>query len=320
MAVGRPSERAEFGLALECCRWGFRRHAGACRAVFPSRYRLVAIPGDGCFHASKASPQHFLSENKIRAPPEVVDKSHPAAAANTATQNLKAAADCRKLLAAFDAAGVPLLFVKGLTVGALVYRNPLLKTGWWTSTCSSPGGRPHERPQSLLERAGLRARAPENRRRPRSPLAPRRTRTRFGASADPQVNIELHPRLVDNPSILPGVGSANLQRKASRSCTGDRCRRSPPDELFAYLCVHGASSAWFRLKWIADLAGLVQSMASGDALDALYRRSRKLGAAHAAGQALLLADALFGTLDGVSRFAQELSNDRGNGAPLHRRR
>ena len=83
-----------------------------------------------------------------------------------------------------------------------------------------------------------------------------------------------------------------------------------PDELFAYLCVHGASSAWFRLKWIADLAGLVQSMASGS-LDALYRRSQKLGAARAAGQALLLADALFGTLKG-SPLRAELSNDRGN--------
>ena len=24
-------------------------------------------------------------------------------------------------------------------------------------------------------------------------------------------------------------------------------------ELFAYLCVHGASHCWFRLKWLADL-------------------------------------------------------------------
>ena len=29
------------------------------------------------------------------------------------------------------------------------------------------------------------------------------------------------------------------------------------EPLYAYLCVHGASSAWFRLKWIADLNALL---------------------------------------------------------------
>lgn len=29
------------------------------------------------------------------------------------------------------------------------------------------------------------------------------------------------------------------------------------DEPSAHLCVHGASSAWFRLKWITDLAALI---------------------------------------------------------------
>ena len=66
------------------------------------------------------------------------------------------------------------------------------------------------------------------------------------------------------------------------------------DFLFAYLCVHGASSAWFRLKWIADLAALI----SGDdeaEVERLYRRSQEIGAGRAAAQALLLCERVLAT-------------------------
>jgi hypothetical protein len=66
------------------------------------------------------------------------------------------------------------------------------------------------------------------------------------------------------------------------------------DELFAYLCVHGTGSAWHRLKWLADLAALLEHYDSGQ-IGHLYCRSRQLGAANTAGPALLLARDLFGT-------------------------
>jgi hypothetical protein len=69
------------------------------------------------------------------------------------------------------------------------------------------------------------------------------------------------------------------------------------DELFAYLCVHGASSAWFRLKWIADLAALLSSCSPGE-IARLYERSQQLGAGRPTAQALLLASATFGTAAG----------------------
>jgi hypothetical protein len=64
------------------------------------------------------------------------------------------------------------------------------------------------------------------------------------------------------------------------------------EELFAYLSVHGASSAWFRLKWISDLAGLLHR-GGANAIDRLYDRSRRFVAGRAAAQALLLAATLF---------------------------
>jgi hypothetical protein len=59
------------------------------------------------------------------------------------------------------------------------------------------------------------------------------------------------------------------------------------DPLLAYLAAHGASSAWFRLKWLADLHALL-SGADARALRAAYAAMRAHGAGRAAGQAMLL--------------------------------
>lgn len=64
------------------------------------------------------------------------------------------------------------------------------------------------------------------------------------------------------------------------------------DELFAYLCVHGALSGWNRLKWLADCAALLDGMDT-DEIGRLYAASQVLGAGRAAGQSLLLARELF---------------------------
>jgi hypothetical protein len=63
--------------------------------------------------------------------------------------------------------------------------------------------------------------------------------------------------------------------------------------LFAYLCAHGASSSWFRLKWITDLAGFLHRRSAGDVVR-LHQRSKQLGAGRAGDQALLLAHWLYG--------------------------
>src|SRR6185369_11582222 len=62
-----------------------------------------------------------------------------------------------------------------------------------------------------------------------------------------------------------------------------------------------------RLKWISDLAGLIDGLSAHE-LEQLYARSQELGAGRAAGQALLLADRLFGTL-GDSPLRNRLTAD-----------
>jgi hypothetical protein len=66
-----------------------------------------------------------------------------------------------------------------------------------------------------------------------------------------------------------------------------------PDDLFAYLCAHGAESGWCRLKWLADLNALTAG-ASTDELARLHAHAGRRGAGPAATLALVLCAEYFG--------------------------
>jgi hypothetical protein len=127
-------------------------------------------------------------------------------------------------------------------------------------------------------------------------------------SPDRQTQIDLHTRLADNPTIIPTVG-VESPRQEVEVAPKIRLPTLARDELYAYLAVHGASSAWFRLKWITDFAAMIHDCAPEE-LERLHRRSQELGAGRASGQALLLADALYGTLGDVKALKQSLERDR----------
>ena len=64
------------------------------------------------------------------------------------------------------------------------------------------------------------------------------------------------------------------------------------DPLFAYLCLHGASHGWSRLKWLADVYAMLMLHPLED-LGSLYERMVRLGAHRSTGQALLLCEQIF---------------------------
>ncbi len=109
---------------------------------------------------------------------------------------------------------------------------------------------------------------------------------------DVGVTLELHHRptvsrsLSDQLNLSGGVTEVAVASSASLP--------TPPlDALYPYLCIHGALCAWFRLKWIADVAALTAGL-SDDELVALHNEAAARGAARASAQALLLVQALFG--------------------------
>ena len=72
------------------------------------------------------------------------------------------------------------------------------------------------------------------------------------------------------------------------------CARLGEEDLFAYLCMHGALHWWNRLKWLADVNALLASTPE-DGVERLVRAAEARGAGRAAAQALLLCRRLLGT-------------------------
>jgi hypothetical protein len=224
--------------------------------------------------------------------PSEIATALAADAAAIAAKSLQSAAASRDLLHAFEAAGIPVLFVKGLTLGRLAYGNAALKSAVDTDLLVAEEA--IAAAAEVLGDHGYRAVIPDG------PLAGERLRRwhqrhkeSMWTSPDVPCAVDLHTRLADNRSLIPTIGLSS-PRQLVEVAPGISLPTLADDELFAYLCVHGASSAWFRLKWISDLAGLIDSQPVAETAR-LRARAIALGTGRAVDQALLLAKRLFAT-------------------------
>jgi hypothetical protein len=295
----------EFALAIGCCRHSFRGSGGPEEPVsadtdWPTFLRLIR------FHRIEGLAWNYLARHDAGPPLEEAEAIKQAAW-RIAAQNLQAVAECRTLLERFEAAKVPLLFLKGLSLGALAYGNPSLKAAIDIDLLIDPHDL--DKAAELLRASGYRLTAPAE--SPNDGILQawhRGWKESVWAKDSPPLQIDLHTRTADNRRLIPGIDVHSPSQWVDVG--GDiRLPTLANDALFAYLAVHGASSAWFRLKWIADFAGLVQGCSANE-IDQLYRRSQQLGAGRAAGQALLLADALFGVLEPNPALRDELIRNR----------
>lgn len=296
----------EFRLLVECCRWNFaggndgqiREFAG--KADWPRFVRLSRR------HRVQGLVHRCLRE----LPPPLAGEfaaSLSADVAAIAEHNLRAARQSALLLEAFTAAELPLIFLKGLALSKLAYGDPFVKMSQdidvLVPAASIAGA------AAALDQLGFRLEMP----------AVPASSTRFerwhrlrkeSVWRSPEgLMLDLHSRLADSPELIPGVGTGSPQQSVDVA-PGVVLPTLAADELFAYLCVHGASSAWFRLKWVADLAALLNDCSPGE-IERLYERSQQLGAGRAAAQALLLTAATFGTAAG-SELEQRLAGKPAN--------
>ncbi|MEO6581919.1 MAG: nucleotidyltransferase family protein [Sphingomicrobium sp.] len=279
---------AEFQLLVECCRAGFasgeRPKIGEmCRTIDWRRFVRHAR-----FHRVQGLVWHCFCLAQVEVPPE-----HALALSTESesivTANLRMAVESRDLHSDFAKAGLDLLFVKGLTIGSLAYRRPQLKMGWDIDLLIGP--KQLAQSADLLRSRGYRMVTPPG----TANLARWHIRNKESVwTREAGLHVELHTRLADNRLMIPSI-DVHSQRQLVEVSSGITLPTLAGDPLFAYLCVHGAASAWFRLKWIADLAGLLARYPPAE-IERLYDVSQSLGAGRAADQALLLADALFGSL------------------------
>lgn len=219
-----------------------------------------------------------------------------------AAQALRAIAASRDLTNAFAAESLPLLFLKGLTIGCIAYGDPFLKMA---SDLDILVRRSDLTAASqILAEIGYTPFIPATREEVASwhQTAKESVWIRQGGPA-----IELHTRLIDNHELLGKLDPFAVSPNLIEVSPGIRLPSLPPAELYAYLTVHGASSAWFRLKWLSDLAGLLAGKSSYE-VEALHLRAVELGAGRASAWALLLCETLFG-LDAACSQRLSLRDD-----------
>lgn len=294
----------EFQFVVECCRSSFRTRHDHGALIREPPLDWVIVLRLARFHRVQGLVANALSSVPNRMPDEVAADIR-ADAKGIAAQNLLAMSESERLLAAFSEAGTTLLFLKGLPLGALAYRNPALKSAIDIDLLVDPGdlGKAAE----LLQGAGYSLEAP---RASSNDLHRwhRGWKESVWAKSSPRSQIDLHTRTADNSRLIPRIGAYSPRQYV---WIGEELELPTlaDEELFAYLAVHGSSSGWFRLKWISDFAGFLYGR-SGEQLSHLFRRSQELGAARTAGQSLLLADQLFGTLRDAPALADKLRRDR----------
>jgi hypothetical protein len=280
---------AAFRLACACCMWprSAARDAQVRLAAdgvdwnrflrVVTRQRVVGLARDGLKSAAVPVPGEIEAR--------LVASAHGAAA-----RSLALAAESLRLRRLLDAQRIPALFIKGASLAQLAYGSQTLKAARDVDLLVDPADA--ERAFSLLAGEGYDIVAPAG------AVGAAQRRLVFRLHKDLELrhrgrgfNLELHARLIDNPVLLGGVGVGSPTQDVpildgSLPTLGDQ-------HLFAYLCVHGASHAWFRLKWLADLNAWLSGKSEAEIVG-FYRFAEQLGVEACAAQALRLCNRLLG--------------------------
>lgn len=280
----------EFQLVAACCVWPpspWRDGAIIQAAAGPidwglltriaARHRVEGLVHAGLARCGAAGPAPVIEALAFRA-------------REIAAASLSQAAESVRLQAALDLAGIANLVLKGAAVEMLAYGELGRKAAWDIDLLVAPG--------NVTAALGVLAKAGYDLAHPRgltvSEFATFVELARECELRHPKLGlaVELHWGLADSPVLLRQVTAASPTQWVSLA-GGVRLRTFADEELFAYLCVHGAMHGWSRLKWLADLCALLARQTPED-IEALYRRSLALGAGLCPAQALVLGERVLG--------------------------
>lgn len=282
----------------------FRLLTQLCRRAFADRAADVAERVDWPLFLKLARTHRVegvAAKGLDSAIPDPVQAELQRDAVRIAGLNLRSAAEAGRIAAAFADAGVPLLFVKGLTLGQLAYGDLSTKSAIDIDLLIAPADL--GRAGQLLTSCGWKAVVPAG----NSARLERWHRTHkesIWANAERGLQADLHIRLAENDRLIPSIDVTSPSQLVEVT-PGIALPTLATEELYAYLAVHGAWSAWFRLKWISDLAALLAHSTAAE-IEHFHRRAEELSAGRASAQALLLADWLYGTLDNSPALRNEL--------------
>jgi hypothetical protein len=287
-----PLFSPEFRLAAACARWppSDRRteaiHAAAGGLLdwqrflrVASRHGVVGLVHDGLTRARPDMPPEIAREIGVQAATVVHD-------------NLAMAREALRLQRLFDDANLSVLFIKGASLAVLAFGNLGLRGGIDIDLLVPRETLPAA--MALVVGAGYRRfdPPPDISDAQLRVLMPLRKDLGF-VNQTTGLRVELHWRLFLNPHAM--VEASVMARSRVVPLTGTTGLRTLDEEdLFAYLCVHGALHWWNQLKWVADINALLAATPEGG-VERLIGAAEARGAGRAAAQAVLLCRRLLGT-------------------------
>ena len=280
----------EFFLVAACCWWPSSearsqavRTAALASTDWPRVLRIIQR------HRVFGLAQDGIARAGVSLSPEV-DRDLRAEAFALARRNLAMAAETARLEGWFEEAGVPIIFFKGMSLALLAYGNVSLKDSIDIDILVAP--EQFEAAKGVLEKVGYALIEPLPALTPSQFELLKRHRKDWALLArDRNMLVELHWKLNSNPFLLANVGPEF--RVQSVGMGRSKIQTLCFDDLFVYLCVHGARHGWHQLKWLADFAALFSTRGDQD-LESLYRTAQRAGAGMCAGQAMLLCERLLG--------------------------
>lgn len=278
-------QSAEFGLVAACCRPRALDDFDAIVQAAAAR----AFDADQLLATARAHRVEGFVEDGLRridiALPTAAHELLAARAAQSRQQMLRNAAEEIRVARQFREAGIEPLFVKGATLAMIAYGSLTLKTSWDIDMLVAPESVPAAR--RLLVEAGYRLDLPGIDDPGLIDVYFARNKETLWINDVRRTSLELHSALVDAPPMLRGVGTASPVQSVAVA-KGQSLTTLAPAELFAYLCVHGTSHRWERLKWLTDVAALV----ARDGATEYHEVATCLGAGRSAAVALLLCESI----------------------------
>lgn len=208
-------------------------------AALAARHRVEGLAWDGLSQSDASVPAPYSDRLKERAN-------------RIAAQQLQGIATSKRMLEHFAANETGLLFLKGTALAAQAYPRPMAKDSCDIDILIDPDALADA--ARLLAELGFDLVTPSN----VSQLDQWHARRKESVWIDRHgVQLDLHTRLADNPELLRLMDP--WRRPATVPAFGLQMPTLGESNQYAYLCVHGTSSAWFRLKWLVDLHALILS-------------------------------------------------------------
>jgi hypothetical protein len=208
---------------------------------------------------------------------------------SNAARNMARANEMKRLAGACETQKLPVMFLRGPVLASTLYGDMLLRqfsdldlliqgrdVPRISSALVSEGYRPHFKLDAVQEQALIRYRT-----------------ERCFIRGEDQSTVDLHWRLLPSYFSFETADTALWSRAATANVEGANVRTLGDEDMFLFLCAHGAKHGWDQLALLCDLAEMVRGRPGLD-WDAILGRAQKAGKQRMIQVGLLLVDELLG--------------------------